>query len=179
VGWAAEPLGTTGEAVVAVVACVCVVAGLFRLVAQRAVQSGSGRSEEVIFPGLLVSLEHWAREVLLRSGWETGAAVAAVVLETLLPSRPWHTGLLGLAIFCYLFAVHQAESASPAGALRDQAPVLVTSVSLLALATGIAMVPSAASGAVSGWLEIIAALAAMIAGGLALPIGPGRSHTPP
>jgi len=32
------------------------------------------------------------------------------------------------------------------------------------------MVPSARTGALSGWLEVLAALAAMTAGGLALPV---------
>jgi hypothetical protein len=40
----------------------------------------------------------------------------------------------------------------------------------LVLVTGVAMVPSARTGALSGWLDILAALAAMAAGGLALPV---------
>jgi len=64
----------------------------------------------------------------------------------------------------------QAESAVPSAVFRGQARMLATSAGLLVLVTGVAMVPSARTGALSGWLDILAALAAMAAGGLALPV---------
>lgn len=93
-----------------------------------------------------------------------------VVLETLHKSSPWHTGLLGALLLCYLLAVHQAESAVPSGVVRGQRRMLATSLVLVAVVTAVAMVPSARAGALSGWLEVFAALAAMVAGGLALPV---------
>jgi hypothetical protein len=46
--------------------------------------------------------------------------------------------------------------------------VLLASLVLVVVATAVAMVP--ATSTQSGWLEILAALAAMTAGGLALPL---------
>jgi hypothetical protein len=165
--WSAIPLDGTGApgVLLVVVAAICVFAGVLRLVRKDAV-----RGKPSLFPGVLVSLADGADALLLRLGWETGAALAVVVLETLHHSRPWHTGLLGVAVVCYLLAVNQAEAAVPAGVFRGQAKMLVTSLGLLAMVTGVAMVPSARTGALSGWLEVVAALAAMAAGGLALPV---------
>jgi hypothetical protein len=108
--------------------------------------------------------------VLTRTGWESGAVVATVLLEALHRSRPWHTGLLAVAVLCYLLAVQRAESVSPLGLLRQQSRALVVSVALITATTGVAMAPSAGTGTLSAWLEIVAALAAVTAGGLALPL---------
>ena len=89
--------------------------------------------------------------MLLRTGWETGAAVSVVVLEALHPSQPWHTGLLAIAVVCYLLAVHQAESAIPATVFRGQGRVLLASMTLVVVATAVAMIP--ASSTQSGWLQ--------------------------
>jgi hypothetical protein len=163
--WAAVPLGGTGApgVLLLVIAAVCVCAGLLRIV-----RKDTDEHERYVFPGVLGGLASSANDVLLRTGWETGAAVSVVVLEALHPSRPWHTGLLAIAVACYLLAVHQAESVLPATVFRGQARVLVASVGLVVVATAVASIP--ASAAQSGWLEILAALAAMTAGGLALPI---------
>jgi hypothetical protein len=93
-----------------------------------------------------------------------------VVLETLHPSRPWHTGVLALVVVSYLLTVHEAEQPVPAALGRGEFRVLVASLPLMAVATGVAMAPAAGAGATSGWLEIIAALAAIMAGALALPL---------
>jgi phosphatidylserine synthase len=164
--WSAVPLGRTGApgVLLVVAATICVLAGVVRLARKDVPQEGPG-----IFPGVLAGLAEGANAVLAGVAWETGAAVAVVVLETLHPSRPWHTGLLGAGVVCYLLAVHQAESAVPAGVFRRQTRMLVTSLVLLAVVTGVAMVPPA-HGALSGWLEVVAILAATTAGGLALPI---------
>jgi phosphatidylserine synthase len=163
--WAAVPLPGTGApgVLLLVVAAVCVAAGLLRLV-----RKDSGQRERYVFPGLFGGLAYAANDVLLRTGWETGAAVSVIVLEALHPSRPWHTGILAIAVACYLLAVHQAESAVPAAVFRGQSRVLLASLALVVVATAAAMVP--ASSTQSGWLEILAALAAMTAGGLALPL---------
>jgi hypothetical protein len=163
--WAAVPLRGTGApgVLLLVVAALCISAGLLRLV-----RKDTDERERYVFPGVMGGLANSANDLLLRTGWETGAAVSVVVLEAVHPSRPWHTGLLAIAVTCYLLAVHQAESAIPAAVFRGQTRVLLASVALVVVATAVAMVP--ASGSPSGWLEILAALAAMTAGGLALPV---------
>ena len=49
---------------------------------------------------------------------------------------------------------------------------------LVAVATGVAMATGTGSGATSGWLEIIAALAAITAGALAVPLLTGDQALP-
>jgi hypothetical protein len=165
--WSAVPLGGTGwpGGLFLVVAAGCVLAGVLRVVRKDAVREQQGP-----FAGALVSLAGTADALLRGPGWETGAAVAMVVLETLHKSRAWHTGLLGALLVCYLLAVHQAESAVPTGVFRGQRRMLATSLALVVVLTGVAMVPSTRTGALSGWLEVLAALAAIAAGGLALPV---------
>lgn len=165
--WAAVPLGgTAGWGVFLVVlAGLAVVAGALRLVFRRAV-----RPTDRLLLGALDGLIEWANAILQGPRWEIVSSVALVALEALHRSRPWHTGLLGVALVCYLLAVHQAESIIPDTVLRGQGRVMATSLALLTLATGVAMVPSAGSGALSAWLEILGAVAAMVAGGLAVPV---------
>ena len=145
--WAAVPLGGTGTpgVLLLVVAAICICAGLLRLV-----RKDTDEHERYVFPGVLGGLANSANDVLLRTGWETGAAVSVVVLEALHPSRPWHTGLLAIAVVCYLLAVHQAESAIPATVFRGQGRVLLASMTLVVVATAVAMIP--ASSTQSGWL---------------------------
>ena len=165
--WSALPLRGTGApgGLLVVVAGVCVVGGALRLLARGALVTG--------LPPFLTT---WSavlgagRSMLQWTGWESLAVVSVVALETLHRSRPWHTGLLALVVVCYLLAVYQSEPPVPAALVRGEARVLVVSLPLIAVATGVAMVPTAGSGATSGWLEIIAALAAITAGALALPL---------
>jgi hypothetical protein len=165
--WSAAPLGGTGwpGGLFVVLASACVVAGALRLV-----RRGTARPDKALFAGALVRLADGADALLEGLGWETAATVAVVGLETLHKSRPWHTGLLGVVLVCYLLAVHRAESVVPSAVLRGQARLLSASAGLLVVVTGVAMVPSVRTGALSGWLEVLAALAAMVAGGLALPV---------
>jgi len=99
--------------------------------------------------------------------WAEGLVIATLVLEALHHSRPWHTGLLGAALLAYLLAVHLAESRARLAVLRPQAPLLAAGVGLLALAVGAAMLP-ATTGSAADLMAILAALAAVAAGGLAL-----------
>jgi len=163
--WAAVPIGGTGEpgVLLLLLAAACIFAGLLRLIRKDVPQR-----DPYTYLGTLAQLGHRANDVLMGVSWETGAAIALVGLEALHPSRPWHTGIFAVLVTCYLLAVHQAGSAVPAAALRGQGRIMVTSLALVIVATGVAMVPSA--GAESGWLEILAALAAVTAGGLALPL---------
>jgi hypothetical protein len=163
--WAAVPLKGTGApgVILLLVSSTCVAAGVLRLT-----RKDTGQREKYAFPGPFMRLLLSANDVLLRAGWETGAAVSIVVLEAMHRSRPWHTGLLAIAVVAYLLAVHRAESAVPAAVFRGQTRVVVTSLALVVVATAVAMVPSSATE--SGWLEILAALAALTAGALALPL---------
>jgi hypothetical protein len=165
--WSAIPLQGTGGlgVLLVVVAAICVGAGALRLLRKDSAPEGPA-----FLLGLWARLAESANAALVRADWESGAAVALLVLEALHPSRPWHTGVLGAALICYLLMVHQAESAIPPRLFHGQTKVLLTSLALLAMATGVAMLPSAGPGGLSAWLEDLAALSAVTAGALALPI---------
>jgi hypothetical protein len=107
--------------------------------------------------------------VLQRAGWESVAAVSIVGLEALHHSRPWHTAVLVLLVASYLLAVG-GDRPVPADVRRAEARVLVVSLPLVIVAILVGMLPSAGTGATSGWLEIIAAITAVTAGALALPL---------
>jgi hypothetical protein len=105
---------------------------------------------------------------LVRVGpWAEVTVVAVLVLAALHHSHPWHTGLLGLALLAYLLAVHLSESRARLAVLRPQIPLLAAGLGLLVLATGAATLP-AATGSAAGLQAIVAALAAIAVGGLAL-----------
>lgn len=101
--------------------------------------------------------------------WEEGAVIAAMWLEVLHPSRPWHTAVLGAALLAYLITVHLAESGASPASLRPQAPVLAVGACLLALGAGAAMLPAVTPGAGSALLRVVAALAVVLAAALVLP----------
>jgi hypothetical protein len=98
------------------------------------------------------------------------ATVAVLILEVSHASRPWHTGVLGAALVCYLFATHLAETGASPRVLRPQLPALAAGLGLLILGTAAALVPAAAPSLGSGLLRVLAAVAAIVAGALALPL---------
>jgi hypothetical protein len=102
--------------------------------------------------------------------WAEVMTVAVLVLEVQHPARAWHTGLLGVALLGYLFAVHLAESGARASVLRPQLPLLAAGLGLLALAVGAAVVPALPSGPTSGVVRVIAVAAAVVAGVLVVPV---------
>ncbi len=165
--WAALPLEGTGTAgwVLAVVAGGCVLAGVLRLLALGP-STTEGASRWAVWPRLLGT----ARSRRQWAGPESVAVIAVVALETLHQSRPWHTGSLALFVICYLLAVHHAEGPAREASLSGEARLLVASLPLVAAATGVAMATGTGGGATSRWLEIIAALAAITAGALAVPL---------
>ena len=55
--------------------------------------------------------------------WAEFLLVALLALEALHRARPWHTGVLGLALLGYLLAVHLAETGGSAGALVVKFPM--------------------------------------------------------
>jgi hypothetical protein len=70
--------------------------------------------------------------------------------------------------FAYLLATHLAESGASPGTLRPQLRVLAIGAGLLALSAR-GMLPTAAPGAGSGLLRLVAAVALIAAAGLVLP----------
>jgi hypothetical protein len=166
VAWSAAPVHEAGAGtrLVLIAAVCCAVLAVARLAAgdwapaPAAVESAADRAIGSVLGGL--------RSV----PWASGMVVAALVLEVLHRSRPWHTGLLGVALLAFLLAVHLAESGTGPAVLRPQLPVLLAALGVLAIGCGAALLPPAGGGPASGWLRVFAALAAIAAAALALPL---------
>jgi len=171
VAWAAIPAGPAGGAapLVTALAAVCVAGGTGQLAVARVAPPGPGS-----YTGGLGRLAGWALLRLRQLPWAEGTVLSVLALELLHPGRPWHTALLGAALTGYLLATHLAESTTARGeasaVLRGQAPVLAAGLGLLVLAAGSAALPAAGSGAAGAWLRVAAAVAAVLACGLALPV---------
>jgi hypothetical protein len=163
VTWSAIPLSGTGHVgpVLLAAAAACAAAS----VAQLALGPDPGVS--VVYLNPILSAVRMLANLVRRWAWAEGLVIAALVLDVLHRSRPWHTGLLGAALLAYLLAVHLAESGARPAVLRPQAPLLVAGLGLLALAVGAAMLP-AATGSAAELMAVLAALAAIAVGGLAL-----------
>jgi hypothetical protein len=161
--WSATPLpgpAALGRVILAVAAG-CAALSVIRLVLGAA----PGDAPVYLNPVL-----HAARELaalVRRVPWAEVMVVAVLVLEALHRPRPWHTGLLGVALVAYLLAVHLAESRARPAVLGPQAPLLVAGLGLLALATAAATLP-AATGTAAELMAVLAAVAAVAVGGLAL-----------
>jgi hypothetical protein len=167
--WAAVPAdgARPGFRVALVLAVLCGVASLARL-AIGDVQIGGDA-----FDSLPVRATAQVTYALRVVPWSEGLIIAILALEALHHSRPWHTGLLGVALLAYLFATHLAESQAQPGVLTPQLPVLAAGLGLLVLAVGAAALPPLAAGPAADVLRALAVLAAVIAGAVALP-APGR-----
>jgi hypothetical protein len=163
VAWSAIPLHGTG-AVAGVILAAAIASGVL----------GTARlilgPERTYSPGFLNPLAralHATADLTRALPWAEGVVVTVLVLEELHPSRPWHTGLLGAALVAYLFAVHLAESRARPATLRPQLPLIAAGLGLLALAVGAAALP-AATGSAADLMAVLAALAAVAVGGLAI-----------
>ena len=171
VAWSAAPPGGGGHAapVLIVLSACCAAGGLGQLATAALVPPGPGA-----YPGPLARLGLWGLDWLRRAPWAEGVALGALALEAFHPARPWHTAVLGVALIAYLLATHLAESAGGPGeaatVLRAQAPVLAAGLGLLVLAAASALLPTAGTGMAGGWLRAAAAVAAVLACALALPI---------
>jgi hypothetical protein len=163
VAWSASPLSGTGGlgGVLLAVAVACAALSIARLVL------GTAPGEPLVYLNPVLRVGRFAAGYVRETPWAEGLVIAALVLEALHRSRPWHTGLLGVALLAYLLAVHLAESRARPAVLRPQAPLLAAGLGLLALAVGAAMLP-AVSGSAADLMAILAALAAVAVGGLAL-----------
>jgi hypothetical protein len=163
--WAAVPLhrlGAAGDALLAI-AALCAVLGTARLAL------GPDSDESRTFLDPLARAARTCADLIRAAPWAEGLVVAVLVLEALHGSRPWHTGLLGAALIAYLFAVHLGESRAAPAVLRPQVPLIAAGLGLLALAVGAAYLP-ADTGSTADLMVVLAALAAVVVGGLALPV---------
>ncbi len=102
--------------------------------------------------------------------WAELMTVAALVLEALHQSRPWHTAVLAVALTAYLLAVHFAETDAHAGTLRAQLPLLSAGIGLTALSIGATALPGLPVGPVATMIRIGAVVLAAVAAGLAVPV---------
>jgi hypothetical protein len=166
VAWSASPLdgGGTGSPLALIVGIGCAALAVTRLAAAGRVPAAG------VFETRVDRTWRLLLEVLQAGPWTGGLVIAALALEALHPSRPWHTGLLAVALIAFLFAVHLAESGARPAALRPLLPVLAAGLGLIVLCCGAALLPAAGTGAASGWLRVFAAVAAVVAGALALPV---------
>jgi hypothetical protein len=165
IAWSAGPVsgGGRGTRLALLAGAGCAVLATARLAA------GDWAPSAGIYQNLATRTIRSMLDVLRLVPWAEGLIIAVLALEALHRARPWHTGLLAVALIAYLFAVHLAESGAPPGALRPQVPVLAAGLGLLVLGCGGALLPAAGLGPASGWLRVFAAVAAVIAGALALP----------
>jgi len=161
--WAAVPLSGAGPIgpVVLAAAAACAAASVARLAL------GAAPGEALVYLNPVLHAGRLLANLVRRWLWAEGVVIAALVLEALHRPRPWHTGLLGAALLAYLLAVHLAESPARLAVLRPQAPLLAAGLGLLALAVGAAMLP-AVTGSAADLMAVLAALAAIAVGGLAL-----------
>lgn len=165
VAWSALPLPVASGrgTVVLEVAAACAVLGTIRLAIGIEQQR-----DLAVYHSLPVRVGLWLLAAVRAIPWPEGLVVAVIVLEARHPSRPYHTALLAIALLAYLFATHLAESGARPAVLRPQLPLIAAGLGLLVIATGASMLPAPA-GPASGWLRVLAIVAALLAGCLALP----------
>jgi hypothetical protein len=163
VAWSAIPLtaGGVGTAMLAA-AIACGVLSTARLAL------GATPVESVVFVNPVVRAARSLADLARGLPWAEGMVVFVLVLEALHRSPPWHTGLLGVALLAFIFATHLAETQARTSVLRPQAPLIAAGLGLLALAVGAAMLP-AGTGSTADLIAVLAALAAIVVGGLTLP----------
>jgi len=115
-------------------------------------------------PATGVARRVWASMPVLP--WPEGMTVAALGLEALHQARPWHTVVLGVVLLGFLLALHLAETADRPAVLGPQLPLLAAGLGLAALSAGATALPTAGS----GWLAVVAAIAAVLVAALTLPV---------
>lgn len=166
VAWAAFPMaGAAHGARLALIAAICcAVLAAVHLAVRPADENASA-----IFAPLIVRAWWRGTELMRAVPWAEGTVVAALALEALHPSRPWHTAMLGAALLGYLFGAHLAETSARPGSLRPQLPLIAAGLGLLALTAGAAALP-AGSGGTASWLRVLAVAATVIVAVLIVPV---------
>ncbi len=163
--WSAAPLrgGAPGTRAALLIAAACAVLTVGQLALARAHLGSSQFAPDA---------ERAARRIALAvrsASWPEGLVIAALALEALHRSRPWHTVVLTAALVAFLLAVHCAETTAPAGVLAPQLPLLAAAFGLAVLAGGATALPALGTGPGSVLLRVLAAVAAVLAGLLAVP----------
>lgn len=168
--WAVAPVsgGGAGTRLTLIAAVICAVAGVGRLAIGEEPVSTSP------FDPFYVRFTNTVAGVLHALPWAEFLIVAVLALEALHHARPWHTAVLGVALLAYEFAVHLAQARTAPAALAGQLPVIAAGAGLLALAVGAAALPRLHAGPGSELLRILAVAAAVVAGGLVLPVARRR-----
>lgn len=176
--WAALPMSGArpGAKVVLIAAIACAVLSLTRL----AVTTAQARAVTAAHPAGLPAREYFltwpeklwqqVRSLLIAGPWPQLMIVAVLGLEVLHPDRPWHTALLGVVLLGYLTALYLTESGARLAVLAPQLPPIAAGLGLAVLSVGAAELPARSSGSGSGWLAVLAAIAAIVAAALALPV---------
>jgi len=165
VAWSAIPLASAGAGArpALLAGAVCAILSVLQLTV------GDVRIPEPIYEPLVTRAARYVAAIVAGVPWGEGMIVAVLVLEALHRSRPWHTAILGAALVAFLLAVHCGESRASPRALRPQLLLLSAGAGLLVLAVGAAALPPLGTGSGSVLLRVLAAIAAVIVGGLALP----------
>jgi hypothetical protein len=163
VGWASVPLATAGGGgrIIMVAGLTAAAFGSLRIATAAPLDGGTLLDSGVSWL--------WGRGRALARAWPWAevALASALMLEVFHPARPWHTALLGAALLCYVLGTHVAESGAGPTVLRPQFPVLLAGLGLLALSAAAGTMPAGSAG--PAWLRVIAAVAVVVAGVLALP----------
>jgi hypothetical protein len=179
VAWATLPM--TGASVSAWVAfyaaVVCAALSVLRLLetgARTGLASdaglGGGIPPSSLYTPVPEQMLRTVRSVLVSVPSPQLMIVAVLALEALHPRRPWHTAILGLVLLGYLIALHLAESAARLAVFRPQLPLIAAGICLAGISVAAAALPAGGAGASSGWLAVLAAVAAIVAAALALPV---------
>lgn len=171
VTWAALPMAgaTAGARPVLAVAVCCAALSLGQLADRiRSARLGPAPRQPDAYVTYAVRQWRSAVGVARNAPWAQATIVAVVALEALHPARPWHTAVLGAVLLGYLLALHLSESGDRPSALRHQLALAAAGVGLAALSAAAALLPAASTG--SGWLSVAAALAAVAAAALVLPV---------
>ena len=165
VAWAALPL-SGGEAGTSFFFLAAIGCGTFS-VAQLLV--GPGKPTDAALGSLSKRTVDYLLTIVRGLPWAEAMVVAVLLLEVLHRSRPWHTGLLAVALLGYLLAVHLVETRAGAGVLRAQLPLIAAGIGIAAVAVVIAELPAVPGGVLSPVIRAIAATAAVVVGGLTIP----------
>jgi hypothetical protein len=166
VAWSAIPVAGArpGTKAALLVAASCAVLAVLQLAVGRVQVSDEAFGSVVMMTAQRVAA------VAAAAPWAEVMIVAALALEALHRARPWHTAVLAAAVIAFLLAVHCAETRAPVRVLRVQLPLLAAGAGLIVLAAGATALPPLGTGPAAVLLRVLAAVAALVAGALALPV---------
>jgi hypothetical protein len=171
IGWTAYPLDT-GRPGTRITVIVAIAAGALTI-AQLALASVR-RAESPHLGPFYERYADWLLSVIREIPWPEILVIALVVLEALHRAKPWHTGILGVALLACLLAVHLGETGARVSVLRAQLPIIAAGIGLAALAVGVASVHEATTGPAFTAMRIVAIVAAVVAAALVIPVGGWR-----